>query len=120
LIRALLDVDVRFDAIVFFLLRSVDSLDCVDEGCSELSVAAGGCSFGSNAGDAGSGCWETEAIWAAVLAVTGVVAVSGADAFEVWVCSPSDDAFWSVVATATAGDGFDVGWFAATGPLLIA
>lgn len=120
MIRALLDVDVRFDAIVFFLLGSVDSLDCVDEDCSELAVAAGACSPGPNAGDAVSGCWETEAIWAAVLAVTGVEAVSGAEAFEVWVCSPSDDAFWFPAATVTAGDGFDVGWFAATGAALVA
>ena len=111
MVRALLDVDVRFDATVFFLLRTVDSLDCLD--CSEFSVADGG-SLGPATGDGGSGCWETEAICAAVLALTGVVAVSGADAFDVWL--PSGDAFW--FAAAITGDAFDVGWFGGTGATL--
>src|SRR5207237_6924277 len=110
--RALLDVDVRFDATVFFLLRTVDSLDCVDEDCSEFSAADGGL-FDPAAGGAGSGCWETEAICAAVLAVTGVVAVSGADAFDVLVSSTPGDAFW--FPAAIAGDAFDFGWFGGTG-----
>ena len=113
MIRALLDVDVRFDATVFFLLRTVDSLDCVDEDCSEFSAADGGL-FDPATGGAGSGCWETEAICAAVLALTGVVAVSGADAFDVWL--PSGNAFRFTAAI--AGDAFDFGWFGGTGATL--
>jgi len=113
LVRALLDVDARFDATVFFLLRTVDSLDCVDEDCSEFSAADGGL-FDPAVGGDGSGCWETEAICAAVLALTGVVAVSGADAFDVWL--PSGNAFRFTAAI--AGDAFDVGWFAGNGATL--
>ena len=115
MVRALLDVDVRFDATVFFLLRTVDSLDSVDEDCSEFSAADGGL-FDPAAGGASSGCWETEAICAAVLAVTGVVAVSGADAFDVLVSSTPGDAFW--FPAAIAGDAFDFGWFGGTGATL--
>jgi hypothetical protein len=54
LLRSLLDA--RFDAIVFLLLGTVDSLDC-----SEFSGVDAG-SVGSAAGDAGSGAFPAEAI----------------------------------------------------------
>jgi hypothetical protein len=59
LLRSLLDA--RFDAVVFFLLRTVDSLDCSDEDCSEFSGVDAG-SVGSAAGDAGSDAFPAEAI----------------------------------------------------------
>jgi hypothetical protein len=61
LLRALLDVDVRFDVIVFFLLCESASPGSVDDDCSEFSVTEGG-SFGPNAGGAGSGPFAAEAI----------------------------------------------------------
>lgn len=63
MVRALRDVDVRFDAIVFFLLGTVDSLDSVDVDCSEFSGADDdGGSLGPNAGGAGSVAFPAEAI----------------------------------------------------------
>jgi len=77
LVRALLDVDVRFDATVFFLLRTVDSLDCVDEDCSELS-GVDGSSFGPAAGGARSAAFAAEAICFQISAVLVTAFVSGA------------------------------------------
>jgi hypothetical protein len=63
LVRALLDVDVRFDAIGFWLLGTVDSLDSVEEDCSESSGADDdGGPLGPNAGGAGSDVFAPEAI----------------------------------------------------------
>jgi hypothetical protein len=63
LARVLLDVDVRFDAIVLFLLGTVVSVDSVDEDCSEFSGADDdGGSLGPNAGGAGSDAFPAEAI----------------------------------------------------------
>jgi len=59
LLRSLLDA--RFDAIDFLLLRTVDSLDCSEEDCSEFSGADAG-SFGSAAGDADSNAFPAETI----------------------------------------------------------
>ena len=114
MIRALLDVDVRFDATVFFLLCTVDSLDWADEDSSEFSGADGG-SLGPNAGDAGSDVFAAEAICFQIFSRLG--AVADADVFDVWVCSMSGDAFG--FAAATAGDAFDVGWLASTGAALV-
>jgi hypothetical protein len=103
LIRALLDVDVRFDAIVFFLLCPVDSLDCVED-CSEFSDADGG-SLDPNAGGAGSDAFAAEAICFQISAELVIEFVPGA--VDVWVCSTLGDAFW-FAAAATAGDAFGV------------
>jgi hypothetical protein len=63
LLRAFLDVDVRFDSIVFLLPGTVDSLDWVDEDCSGFSGADDdGGWLGPNAGDAGSDAFAAEAI----------------------------------------------------------
>src|SRR5207245_11690696 len=102
-------------ATVYDFILTVDTVDCVDENCSEFSASYGGL-FDPATDGVGSGCWETEAICAAVLAVTGVVAVSGADAFDVLVCSTSGNAFG--FAAAIAGDAFDFDWFGGTGATL--
>ncbi len=83
MIRALLDVDVRFDATVSFLLRTVDSLDGVDEDCSELS-AVDGSSFDPPAAGARSAAFAAEAICFQTSA--GLVIEFVSDELDDWSC----------------------------------